>query len=195
MADPEVPSLAAVPPADGDPGVEPPSESADNEEDAAFSRTVGQRLRAVRRAQGLSLADVEARSGGRWSASAVGAYERGFRNLSVPRLKALADFFSVPTGVLLGEPASIGSGTGGGLVLDLEALRSSLPGSPLARFTEAIAQARGDFNGRILSIRRDDLQAVCAMVHPDPGLALQSLREAGILLSTGVDSPAASAEA
>ena len=33
---------------------------------------------------GLSLDDVERESGGRWSASAVGAYERGFRNLSLP---------------------------------------------------------------------------------------------------------------
>ncbi|MEZ5205134.1 MAG: hypothetical protein R2701_12370 [Acidimicrobiales bacterium] len=45
--------------------------------DKAFSASVGQRLRAIRQAQGLSLAEVEARSEGRWSAPAVGAYERG----------------------------------------------------------------------------------------------------------------------
>ena len=64
-------------------------------DDEAFSATVGQRLRAIRQAQGLSLAEVEARSEGRWSASAVGAYERGFRTLSLPRLKSLADFYKV----------------------------------------------------------------------------------------------------
>ena len=40
------------------------------EEDAEFARLVGQRLRAIRQAQGHSLADVEARSGGKWSSSA-----------------------------------------------------------------------------------------------------------------------------
>ena len=75
-------------------------------EDVAFSRSVGARLRAVRRAQGMSLAEVEERSSGKWSSSAIGAYERGFRNLSVPRLRALADFYQVPMGVLLGEPSA-----------------------------------------------------------------------------------------
>jgi len=153
--------------------------------DAAFSLAVGQRLRAIRRAQGLSLADVEARSGGRWSASAVGAYERGFRNLSVPRLKALADFFSVPAGVLLGEPATVDAGASGGLVFDLERLRVAMPEAPLMRFTEAICEARGDFNGRILSIRRDDLLSVCAMVDPDPSVALRKLHDARVLLPPG----------
>src|SRR5260221_14447889 len=79
------------------------SMSADDESPSAFSVEVGQRLRAVRRARELSLDDVERTSGGRWSASAVGAYERGFRNLSLPRLRELADFYAVPMGVLLGE--------------------------------------------------------------------------------------------
>ena len=52
---------------------------------SGFSAEVGTRLRAVRRAKALSLDDVERLSGGRWSASAIGAYERGFRNLSLPR--------------------------------------------------------------------------------------------------------------
>src|SRR3954466_502318 len=77
-------------------------------EDAAettlpFSREVGVRLRAVRRQRRLSLDDVERASGGRWSASAIGAYERGFRNLSLPRLRELAEFYDVPMSMLLGE--------------------------------------------------------------------------------------------
>src|SRR5881409_522372 len=67
------------------------SNTADEDDSpSAFSVEVGQRLRAVRRARELSLDDVERTSGGRWSASAVGAYERGFRNLSLPRLRELA---------------------------------------------------------------------------------------------------------
>src|SRR5690349_6446115 len=77
---------------------EPPGESA-----LPFSREVGVRLRAVRRQRRFSLDDVERMSGGRWSASAIGAYERGFRNLSLPRLRELAEFYDVPMSMLLGE--------------------------------------------------------------------------------------------
>src|SRR4029079_6033924 len=96
----------------------------DDESPSAFSVEVGQRLRAVRRARELSLDDVERTSGGSWSASAVGAYERGFRNLSLPRLRELAEFYGVPMGVLLGEEDGQGRGPGVAVkvVLDLEAL-------------------------------------------------------------------------
>ena len=133
--------------------------------DRAFSRAVGARLRAVRRQRGLSLVDVEERSEGRWSASALGAYERGFRNLSVPRLRALAEFYQVPMGVLLGEPTADASSAGGHtIVLDLEALRVVAAEQPIMRFINSIVVARGDFNGRMLSVRRDDLRAMCALV-------------------------------
>ena len=63
------------------------SNTNDDESPSAFSVEVGRRLRAVRRAGRFSLDEVERASGGRWSASAIGAYERGFRNLSLPRLR------------------------------------------------------------------------------------------------------------
>ena len=72
-------------------------------ESATFVEEVGHRLRAIRRQQGLSLEDVEERSGGRWSASAVGAYERGYRVLSLARLRELAEFYGVPMSVVVGE--------------------------------------------------------------------------------------------
>ena len=65
---------------------------------STFSVEVGQRLRAVRRLRKLSLDDVERESGGQWSASAIGAYERGFRNLSLPRLRELAEFYHGKSG-------------------------------------------------------------------------------------------------
>ena len=51
---------------------------------------VGDRLRAIRRQKGLSLHDVEARSRQEFKASVLGAYERGERAISVPRLLRLA---------------------------------------------------------------------------------------------------------
>lgn len=150
----------------------------------AFSVTVGARLRAVRRQRGLSLADVEERSDGRWSASALGAYERGFRNITVPRLHELAEFYHVPMGVLLGEPV-VGTEplNPRAIVLDLEALRKNASGMPIMRFVNSIVVARGDFNGRVLSLRSDDLRALCSLVGADSiddGVA--TLRRWGVLI-------------
>ena len=143
-------------------------------EERAFTGQVGQRLRAIRQAQGLSLAEVEVRSQGRWSASAIGAYERGFRTLSLPRLKALADFYKVPVAVLLGEPMPVDDGPERHkIVLDLAALNLIDPAAPIRRFVQSIIEARGDFNGRVLSLRHDDLKALCTLVGGDlpPGVA------------------------
>lgn len=152
-------------------------------DDGAFTLAVGQRLRAIRQAQGLSLAEVELRSAGRWSASAVGAYERGFRTLSLPRLKALADFYRVPVGVLLGEPAPLpGAPERRKIVLDLEALGRIDPSAPIRRFVQSIIEARGDFNGKILSLRHDDLKALCTLVGGDIATGVAQLRSWGVMI-------------
>jgi transcriptional regulator with XRE-family HTH domain len=151
--------------------------------DKAFSASVGQRLRAIRQAQGLSLAEVEARSEGRWSASAVGAYERGFRTLSLPRLKSLADFYRVPVAVLLGEPLPVDpSAERHKIVLDLQALAQIDPAAPIRRFVQSIIEARGDFNGRVLSLRADDLKALCTLVGGDIPTGVAQLRSWGVML-------------
>ena len=58
---------------------------------ATTGARVGERLRAIRRQKGLSLHDVEARSTLEFKASVLGAYERGERAISVPRLLRLAE--------------------------------------------------------------------------------------------------------
>ncbi len=159
------------------------------QEDAEFARQVGQRLRAIRQAQGLSLAHVEERSGGRWSSSAVGAYERGFRNLSLPRLKAISDFYRVPVGVLLGESGPFNQPPERKkLVLSLEALRRIDPAEPVQRFVQSIVEARGDFNGKVLSLRHDDLKALCTLVGGDIPTGVAQLRSWGVLID-GPDVP------
>ena len=152
-------------------------------DDKAFTGAVGQRLRAIRQAQGLSLAEVEVRSEGRWSASAIGAYERGFRTLSLPRLKALADFYRVPVAVLLGEPLPVDSSAERHkIVLDLAALNRIDPAAPIRRFVQSIIEARGDFNGRILSLRHDDLKALCTLVGGDISTGVAQLRSWGVMV-------------
>src|SRR3954454_1273562 len=59
-------------------------------------RHVGYRLRAIRRQKGLSLHEVEARSDQEFKGSVLGAYERGERAISAPRLLRLAELYRVP---------------------------------------------------------------------------------------------------
>jgi transcriptional regulator with XRE-family HTH domain len=135
-----------------------------------FVEEVGRRLRAIRRQQRLSLEEVEERSNGRWSASAIGAYERGYRTLSLGRLRELAEFYNVPISVLVGEAdhhvaphtAERAAPSAGGdrIVLDLAALHDVADAAPIARYANAIAVERGDFNGRVLSLRRDDVRVL-----------------------------------
>ena len=148
-----------------------------------FSREVGVRLRAVRRQRRLSLDDVERSSGGRWSASAIGAYERGFRNLSLPRLRELAEFYDVPMSMLLGEidlrdgvasPES--SPAGQKIILDLQALEGVEAAAPILRYARSIVLDRGDWNGRMLSVRRDDVRALCSMLHTTEGELVGQLK-------------------
>src|SRR5438093_13760988 len=69
--------------------------------DLTYAVKVGSRLRAIRKQKRLSLQDVEASSAQEFKASVLGAYERGERAISVPRLQRLARFYNVPVDQLL----------------------------------------------------------------------------------------------
>src|ERR1700745_1896080 len=58
-----------------------------------YGRRVGGRLRAIRRQKRFSLQEVEAMSVQEFKASVLGAYERGERAISVPRLQRLARLY------------------------------------------------------------------------------------------------------
>ncbi|MGA0880977.1 MAG: helix-turn-helix domain-containing protein, partial [Ilumatobacteraceae bacterium] len=66
-----------------------------------YSRSVGERLRSIRLQKNMSLGDVETRSNNEFKASVLGAYERGERAISVPRLERLARFYDVGVDQLL----------------------------------------------------------------------------------------------
>ncbi len=78
----------------------------DDDAPSAYSRQVGERLRAIRKQKRLSLQEVEAQSDQEFKASVLGAYERGERALSVPRLDRLAMFYAVPIEQLLPREVS-----------------------------------------------------------------------------------------
>lgn len=146
-----------------------------------FSVEVGGRLLAVRQAKGMTLMDVEHRSG--WSASAVGSWERGDRTLSVPRLHEVAAFYDVPVGVLLGHdetPATLAWPCR--VIFDLEALKHVPAAAPVQRFARSIVVARGDYAGRVLTVRHDDLKALCALIGANtPTAAVDQLDAWGVL--------------
>ncbi len=146
---------------------------------------VGERLRAIRRQKGLSLHDVEARSNHEFKASVLGAYERGERALSVPRLLRLAELYGVPPDQLLPRDLEIeidltDRGEGEGFTLDLVRLNELHEGDAeaLARYAATIQLQRQDFNGRMLTIRRDDVRVLAAVLGRSPedlGLRLDEL--------------------
>ncbi|HEX9681876.1 MAG TPA: transcriptional regulator [Acidimicrobiales bacterium] len=152
-------------------------------DDTSFSVDVGQRLRMVRRSRRWSLDDVERISGGRWSASAIGAYERGYRNLSLPRLQELAQFFGVTMSYLLGEPDA-GRLNHQRIVLDLVALAGRPETESLARFVRAIRKDRGDHTATVLSLRRDDVRALCTLIGGEEDTLVDQLQEWGVLAAS-----------
>ena len=92
----------------------------------------------------------------------------------------------VPVSVLLGQQEALPDKPRK-LVLDLEALSNVPEAAAIQRFARSIVLERGDFNGRVLSIRRDDLRAICALLQVDTPAAIAQLEAWGAL----VDSPAA----
>ncbi|MCW2671703.1 MAG: transcriptional regulator [Frankiales bacterium] len=150
-----------------------------------YAKALGARLRAIRTQQGLSLHGVEEKSRGRWKAVVVGSYERGDRAVTVQRLSELADFYGVPVSELLPEGGSAASAAEPAprLVIDLEQL-SSVPAqqsAPLARYAATIQSQRGDYNGRVLSIRQEDLRSLAVIYDASPSQLTDQLIGWGVL--------------
>lgn len=151
-----------------------------------YAKALGLRLRAIRTQQGLSLHGVEEKSQGRWKAVVVGSYERGDRAVTVQKLSELAAFYGVPVAELLPD-ASPGSAAEPPpkIVLDLERLHQ-LPVEkvgPLARYVAAIQSQRGDYNGRVLSIRQDDLRTLAVIYDRPPSVLTEEFITLGVLNS------------
>jgi transcriptional regulator with XRE-family HTH domain len=70
-------------------------------EEQDYLLRLGRQLRAARRQLGLSLKLVETMTEGEFKASALGAYERAQRTISVPRLHRLAHVYRVSVDRLL----------------------------------------------------------------------------------------------
>src|SRR6201985_3429638 len=118
-----------------------------------YAKTLGARLRAIRTQQGLSLHGVEEKSRGRWKAVVVGSYERGDRSVTVQKLAELAEFYGVPV--------------------------SELPPGDAA--PAPIQAQRGDYNGRVLSVRHEDLRSLAVIYDKSPADLTEELISWGVL--------------
>ncbi|MEX2619355.1 MAG: transcriptional regulator [Egibacteraceae bacterium] len=152
-----------------------------------YQHRLGDRLRAIRQQQGLTLQQVEEVSGGRWKAVVVGSYERGDRAVSVPKLAELSEFYNVPVSELLPKedpltPAQAAPPTT--VMLDLRRLAGpDLDPDllPVFRFAHTIQLQRGDFNGSVLTIRAEDLRALSVVYGTGPDELIRRLEGEGLL--------------
>jgi len=157
----------------------------------AYARHVGERLRNIRRQQGLSLQAVEEQSDREFKASVLGAYERGERIISVLRLQRLARLYGVPVDQLLpkmttasdvGPDTSASSDNYGPITIDLSRLENldAPERELLRRYIGMIQIQRGDFNGRLITIRSEDVRALARVFERDEGGMRTRIDELGI---------------
>jgi transcriptional regulator with XRE-family HTH domain len=170
----------------------------ENSESAKYARALGSRLRAVRKQKHLSLQAVESISHQEFKASVLGAYERGERAISVPRLQRLARIYDVPVDQLLPRDENVSAlsrhhataADGKGrefqepskVTVDLTKL-SQVTGPErdlLRHFLGMIQLQRQDFNGRMITIRSDDLKIIASLFGMTPAAMSKRLEELGL---------------
>src|SRR6266511_2756222 len=122
---------------------------------ASYAEQVGDRLRNIRLQKGLSLHDV---------------------------LQRLAIFYGVPVDHLLPRLGpemveSTATAAEEAVCIDLEALESRREpeAQTLGRYLSLIQMQRGDFNGKMLTIRRDDVRVLAAILDQSPGGLIERL--------------------
>lgn len=165
-----------------------------------YARKVGLRLRSVRKQKRLSLHAVEEASNQEFKASVLGAYERGERSISVPRLQRLAELYDVPVDQLLPKQvapktpivplANFSAGANGSqetvesfavtgneerrtpiiepsIKVTIDLIKLNLMEGPekdlLRRYLSMIQVQRQDFNGRMITIRHEDLKVLACL--------------------------------
>jgi transcriptional regulator with XRE-family HTH domain len=155
-----------------------------------YNERVGERLRGIRLQKGMSLHDAEVASTREFKASVLGAYERGERSISVPRLQRLAHFYDVPVDHLLprdpAEEAAVDTTSRTDIPtkvrIDLVRLNTvEAPETPaLRRFLDAVQMQRGDFNGKVLTIRGSDIRVIASVLDLTPEALYGRMDELGI---------------
>ena len=186
-----------------------------------YAQKVGLRLRSVRKQKHLSLHAVETASNQEFKASVLGAYERGERSISVPRLQRLAELYDVPVDQLL--PKLLSARTpivplvnftvppnGGHEIVESFAVNAIderrtpivepsikvtidlvklnlMDGAEkelLRRYLSMIQVQRQDFNGRMITVRHEDLKVLACLFELTAEEMARRLDELGLLITT-----------
>ncbi len=145
-----------------------------------YSVRVGERLRTIRLQRSMSLQDVHRTTGGEFKAAVLGAYERGERSLSLPRLKRLAGYYEVPVSQLLPEEDTyeVLQVSDGGVTIDLHRVETldDETARVVERFLQRIQVRRQDFNGKVLTIRASDVALLSMMLDVQDADLVDKLR-------------------
>ena len=159
-------------------------------DELSFARLVGERLRQIRQQKKLSLSEVESATHQEFKASVMGAYERGERMISVPRLERLANFYGVTVDQLLprdkqreGDTQSQ-SAAPTKLRIDVAklSLREGKEFKMLERLLRMIQVQRQDFNGKVITVRAHDTRAIAVMLDVPVDQVGDKLSELGLIL-------------
>ncbi len=147
-------------------------------------------LRAIRKAKGWTLKEVEELSGGVWKAVVIGSYERCDRSLSLNKAVSLARFYEVPLEVLLGlngvknSNESSAAHHNNRILIDMRAVSgiafTNDFTTPVKRFLNFIVSKRRDWNGEILSLRAGDLTIISLLAEQSETEIDTWLRETGL---------------
>jgi len=144
----------------------------DSLDELSYARLVGERLRQIRQQKKLSLSEVENSTNLEFKASVMGAYERGERMISVPRLERLANFYGVTVDQLLPRDKQREGDTQSQstvptkLRIDVAklSLRDGKEFKMLERLLRMIQVQRQDFNGKVITVRAHDTRAIAVML-------------------------------
>lgn len=151
------------------------------------SNEISARIRQLRRERGLTLLAFEKLSGGRIRAVVLGAYERGDRTMSLKKVIEIAEVFDVELAYLTGPS----SGRSDAVrptdrhIYDLRALQALEPCAEkeiLTKYIMRIAHQRGDWAGEIISLRRDDIDALSRVIDSEEINFHEWVGTTGILL-------------
>ena len=149
-----------------------------------YNERVGERLRSIRQQRGMSLQDVHKATDGEFKAAVLGAYERGERSLSLPRLRRLAACYGVPINQLLPEEDTyeITSSLATGVTIDLNKVddMDDAVATVIARFLQRIQVQRQDFNGKVLTIRSNDLRTLAMLLDQSESGFAERLTDLGM---------------
>jgi transcriptional regulator with XRE-family HTH domain len=139
------------------------------------------KLRMIRKSKGWSLQDVERNSNRKWKAVVIGSYERSDRAISLKKAISLMEFYQVPISELFPQ-----------ITPEVRVRRVSLNltrltedkgeiGERLKAFTKSISDRCKDWNGKLLTIRANDLQFLALILGLSESATLDYLAETELL--------------